>query len=165
LGIDPGSRFTGWGVVRVDGRGELRCLGQGVFALSEREPLALRLCTLAGALEDLVRKFEPSVFSVERVFLGKNVDSAFKLGHARGVVLAVAGRFGAVVHEYATRSAKKMITGNGGAAKEQVQFVVQSLLGIREPSLDATDALALAICHAREMDVRAKFAELGARTN
>jgi len=157
LGIDPGSRFTGWGVLELLAHGELKCLGQGVFELPERRPLAERLALLDSQLDQIVREYAPHFFSVEKVFLGKNPDSAFKLGHARGVVLAVAGRHRISVCEYATRSAKKMITGSGAASKEQVQFVIENLLRIRESSLDATDALALAVCHARELEVRMRF--------
>jgi crossover junction endodeoxyribonuclease RuvC len=163
LGIDPGSRFTGWGVIETEkvGKGprsaELTCLGQGVIELPEKKPLAFRLAAIDEALDKIVRQYRPDVFSVERVFLGKNPDSAFKLGHARGIVLAVAGRHRLTVHEYATRSAKKMLTGNGAATKEQVQFIIENLLRIRESRLDATDALALAVCHAREAEVLARF--------
>ncbi len=155
FGIDPGSRFTGFGV--VDTATGLKCLGQGVIVLPEKKPLSDRLGLLADQLEILVAKFKPTEFSVEKVFMGKNAASAFTLGHARGVSLAIAGRHQLPVFEYATRSAKKMLTGNGAATKEQVQLIVQNLLKIRETRLDATDALALAICHASHTDVKERF--------
>jgi crossover junction endodeoxyribonuclease RuvC len=105
----------------------------------------------------VVEKYNPTCFSVEKVFFGKNADSAFKLGQARGVAIAIAGRRHLPVFEYATRSVKKVLTSNGGATKEQVQLMVERWLNIREPSLDATDALALAICHSRQTEVDERF--------
>ena len=155
LGIDPGSRLTGWGLVESSSRhSDLVCLGQGVIEINEKWPLSDRLGVLLEELESLVRIHKPDAFSVEKVFFGKNADSAFKLGQARGVVLAVAGRHKRPVFEYATRSAKKMLTGYGAATKEQVQMIVQSLLRVRETRLDATDALALAVCHARHAEIK-----------
>jgi crossover junction endodeoxyribonuclease RuvC len=157
IGIDPGSIRTGWGVVTTAPSGksgsDVKCLGFGVIELPERQPLAVRLGKLHQELEVLVQKFKPTAMSIEKIFMAKNADSAFKLGHARGVAMAIAGVHGLDVAEYATRSAKKMLTGSGGANKEQVQFLIQHMLGIRTQSLDATDALCLAVAHARELEV------------
>ncbi len=158
LGIDPGSRFTGWGVVNSQALQSSSsvtraCLGHGVIVLGEKQPLAERLSLLMHELQLIIEKFKPSEMSVEKVFLGRNADSAFKLGHARGVVLAMAGRNRLHLAEYATRFAKKMLTGSGAATKEQVHFVVTNLLRVQTTKLDATDALALAVCHSREREV------------
>ncbi len=96
--------------------------------------------------------------SVEKIFLGRNADSAFKLGHARGVALSLAGQHQLEVGEYATRHVKKMLTGSGAATKEQVQFMIEQLLQTKVKELDATDALALAVCHARKAEVAMMFA-------
>ncbi len=158
FGIDPGSRKTGYGVIEVrDGAsgGEFKALDFGVIALDAGWPLARRLARLNLELTEKMRRWQPHFVAVEKVFLGKNPDSAFVLGHARGVCLQVAGSLEAHVVEYATRSVKKSVTGQGGADKEQVQLVIQALLGVRVPHLDATDALALAVCHGRQVQVDA----------
>lgn len=157
LGVDPGSRFTGWGVISHEvsrqRSGELTCLGHGVLELGETDPLPRRLGRLLEVFRDKIEQYKPDCVAVEKVFMAKNADSAFKLGHARGVILALAGAYALPVHEYATRHAKKMLTGNGAASKEQVMWMVEQMFSLRANSLDATDALALAVCHAREAEV------------
>ncbi|CAM6032083.1 unnamed protein product [Sphagnum compactum] len=108
---------------------------------------------LLAASARLIEKHKPDCLAIEKVFLAKNADSAFKLGHARGVIISVAASQRLPVHEYTTRHAKKMLTGSGAASKEQVQFLIENMLSIRAEKLDATDALALAICHAREAEI------------
>lgn len=157
IGIDPGSLRTGWGAVVAHGS-KIQCLGYGVVDLSAAVTFAERLGRLLGELTQIIQQFQPQAFSVEKVFFGRNADSAFKLGHARGVAIAAAAAHTVPVAEYATRHVKKMLTGSGGASKEQVQFVIQHILRIRADQLDATDALALAICHAREIEVQTAFA-------
>lgn len=155
LGVDPGSRYTGWGIITNSSprSSDLACLGYGVLAIGESEPLSQRLGRLLKLFNETVEQYRPDCLAVEKVFMAKNVDSAFKLGHARGAILAVAGAHGLPVYEYATRHVKKMLTGNGAAGKEQVQWMIEHLLHIQENRLDATDALALAVCHARESEV------------
>lgn len=148
IGIDPGSRVTGYGVIQ-NRDGDLKGLDCGVIQLDEKLPLAVRLNLLAQNLRRVFAKHQPHEIAVERLFLGKNADSAFKLGHARGVCLQVAAEFNADVFEYAARSVKKAVTGSGAAEKEQVQMVIQNLLGLRGPTFDATDALAVAVTHAK----------------
>ncbi len=155
LGVDPGSRFTGWGVVasgRQTQSSESVCLGHGVLSLGETGPLPQRLGKLLALFEEKIEQFQPDALAVEKVFMAKNADSAFKLGHARGVILAVAGAHNLPVYEYATRHVKKMLTGTGAAAKEQVKWVIERLFSLRSESLDATDALALAVCCTREVE-------------
>lgn len=150
LGVDPGSRITGFGVIENDG-GRLTHIRHGVIALDGNLGFSERLAQLAEALAELIAAHRPRHVVLEKIFLGRNVESAFKLGHARGVLMAEAARARVDVHEYAARQVKKGVTGNGGAAKEDVQVVVQSLLGIQGiQRIDASDALALACHHAFE---------------
>lgn len=150
LGVDPGTRVTGFGFIEADGD-RLIHIRHGVIALREKDSLAVRLGELSENLRALMEQHRPRAVAIEQIFLGKNVDSAFKLGHARGVLMSEASKGGAEVFEYATRSMKKGVTGNGGASKEETQMVVQNLLGIHGiAKLDASDALALACHHAFE---------------
>jgi crossover junction endodeoxyribonuclease RuvC len=156
LGIDPGSQFTGFGVVRAypGNGGRIEHVSHGVIALPKVADFHTRIGVLAIELDALLARVKPDMTVVERIFLGKNADSAFKLGHARGVAVASAVRFESVVVEYAARSVKKGITGSGASSKEQVQMILFKLLGIRKPSqLDASDALALAFYHARNLEI------------
>ncbi|MEK6553833.1 MAG: crossover junction endodeoxyribonuclease RuvC [Bdellovibrionota bacterium] len=146
IGIDPGSRVTGYGVIRSEDR-HLEGLACGVIDLGESESLPQRLNELAKNLRTIFKQYKPTQVAVEKIFLGKNPDSAFKLGHARGVCLQIAAEFNAEVFEYATRSVKKTVTGSGAAEKEQVKIVVEGMLKMRCPYLDASDALAVAIAH------------------
>ncbi len=157
MGIDPGSKFTGWGVIATaEAQSQFELRGQGVIALGEGL-FHERLGLLLQRYEDLITIYRPDCVAIEKVFLAKNADSAFKLGHARGVIVAVAARLGIPVYEYATRHAKKMLTGNGAATKEQVQFLIENMFSFRADKLDATDAMALAVCHAREIEIAATF--------
>lgn len=153
LGIDPGSTVTGFGAVRVF-RGQVQLMSYGVIAPPASRPFNERIAIIAGEVDALLERFQPHVTVVERIFLGKNADSAFKLGHTRGATIASAIRYGSDVVEYATRVVKKGITGNGNATKDQVQLVLFAALGLRvKAKLDASDALALAFYHARNIDV------------
>lgn len=156
LGIDPGSRFTGWGIIETDDlNAELSkgaCRDFGVIVLNEKLSFERRMALLFVELNRIITTFLPSEMAVEKVFFGRNADSAFKLGHARGVVLAAAGVHKMVLAEYATRHVKKMLTGSGAASKEQVQCMILHILKVQTDNLDATDALALAVCHGRERE-------------
>jgi crossover junction endodeoxyribonuclease RuvC len=151
LGIDPGSRVTGFGVVRLHtlNTSSLESLGYGVIQLDAKAPFALRMKELGQSLQQVLAKYKPDAVAIEKIFLGKNADSAFKLGHARGVAMYESAVAEAEVFEYATRVVKKGITGKGGASKEEVQVVLERLLGLRQiQRIDASDALALAAHHA-----------------
>ena len=153
LGIDPGSRTTGFGCIEwpetQSWRDRPRLLSCGIIALKGSAELPHRLFELSENLRELFNLWKPQHIVVEKVFLGKNADSAFKLGHARGVVLAEAARCaGAQIHEYATRQVKQGVGGSGAADKLQLQARVQHFLGLAKiDSLDASDALALALFH------------------
>lgn len=159
LGLDPGSRRAGYGVVALE-NGELRVADHGVIVLNENWPLARRLVALASSLDEIYARHKIGHTVVEKIFFGKNADSAFKLGHARGVCLLLAAKHGSEVHEYAARFVKKCVTGAGGASKDHVQLVVRAVLGLRaggEMSFDASDALALAVTHFREFENQARI--------
>lgn len=151
LGLDPGSRVTGYGLIRADG-GRLIHLAHGALVLDAEAPFPARMAELARGVRTLLLEHRPQAVVLERIFLGKNADSAFKLGHARGVLMAEAAQAGADLFEYAARSVKKGVTGRGGAGKEEVQLVVRQLLGLGAISRwDASDALGLACHHAFEL--------------
>ena len=158
LGIDPGTRFAGYGIVAVDGD-RISYVESGVLKLDESDPLAMRLRVLHDGLQTIIRAHKLHTAVVEKIFFGKNADSAFKLGHARGVCLMAAASAGLLVEEYAARYVKKCVTGNGAASKDHVQMIVQASLNIkpRQMAADASDALALAITHARLRDVNARM--------
>ena len=158
LGLDPGTRFAGFGVISVDGD-ELGYIESGVIALNEGDPLALRLKVLNEGLQAIFNRHRIHTTVVEKIFFGKNADSAFKLGHARGVCLMAAASAGVGIEEYAAKYVKKCVTGTGGASKEHVQMIVLAALKMepRPMAADASDALALAITHARLRDVNARM--------
>lgn len=158
LGIDPGTRLTGFGIIDVGERP--RVLAAGVIRLKQTATLEHRLADLHGQLAELFKKFQPDVTVIEKIFYGKNVDSAFKLGHARGVCLMTASQHQSKIEEYAAKYVKKAITGSGAAAKEHVRLIVTQLLRyVPESSeMDVSDALALALCHAQSLEVRQQTA-------
>jgi len=153
MGIDPGSRVTGFGVIGLSGRdAQPVAISHGAIVLPTHESMTLRLGLLVEDLHELLEKYQPDSIAIEKIFLGKSADSAFKLGHARGAVLAEASRWARrakktlEIKEYATRSVKQALTGNGSADKSHVQLAVCRILGLRDISpLDASDALALAV--------------------
>ncbi len=147
MGIDPGSRITGYGVVSKRGRQFKRVAG-GRIRLPQKSSPEARLGKLLVELEKLLEREAPQQIAVEDVFSHRNPRSALMLGQARGVVLAAAGRRGLVVTAYAPAAIKKAVSGHGWAAKEQIQRMVQVLLGLEQiPPEDEADALAVAICH------------------
>lgn len=147
LGIDPGSRVTGYGVVRDLGRGceyvASGCIRTGDGALAERLQIVFR------GVREVIQSYEPVTMGIEKVFMAKNADSALKLGQARGAAIVAAAEAGLEVAEYSATQVKQAIAGSGGAAKEQVQLMVMHLLKLsQKPQMDASDALAIALCHA-----------------
>lgn len=151
LGVDPGSRTTGFGILKIQSEG-VQHLSHGIIQLQEKESFPRRILDLGQDFSQLLRKYQPDHVVIEKIFLGKNADSAFKLGHARGVIMYEALRANAKVFEYATRVVKKSVTGQGGSDKEQVQSVLQWILKIPQiQKLDASDALAMAYHHALEI--------------
>lgn len=158
LGIDPGSRNTGYGIVEVDGDAVTH-VTHGVIQLKESWSLPERLKELQLQLHNLYTRHQIQTTVVEKIFFGKNADSAFKLGHARGVCLLVSAQHGADVAEYAARYVKKCVTGSGAASKDHVQMVVFNLLRVKGPAVqfDASDALSLALTHARVREINTRL--------
>lgn len=147
LGIDPGSRTTGYGVVACRGQ-QVEWLDSGQVALGA-DAMSARLSALFDRLQELFVAWQPAEVAVENVFVCRNVQSALKLGQARGVVLLAAGRHDLDVHEYAPNAIKKAVVGRGHADKAQVQLLIRALLKMRHsPKADEADALAIAVCHA-----------------
>jgi crossover junction endodeoxyribonuclease RuvC len=149
LGIDPGSRFCGYGVIERGLAGRIGYVECGVIEPTRNAPLHLRLAEICDGLTEVVDELRPTHVAVEGVFHGVNARSALQLGHSRGVALMVAGARELDVFEYAPATVKRQVAGNGAATKEQVSAMVRKLCELqRAPRLDATDALAVAICHA-----------------
>lgn len=151
IGLDPGLRFTGWGVITaVDNR--LHFLGCGRIAIPEKQDLAARLCYLHNALTDILRDAQPDHAAVEETFSNTNARSTLKLGMARGVVMLAPAILNIPVGEYAANTVKKSVVGAGHAGKEQIQHMVKMLLPKADfQDADAADALAVAICHAHHL--------------
>ena len=150
IGIDPGSRVTGYGVIDTD-RGRLYFVACGVVKTTPDYPFANRLNEIFEGLNQVIQVHGPAVAAIEEVFLATNPRSALKLGHARGAAVVAAMQNGLSVHDYSPRAIKQAVVGYGQAEKEQVQHMVQVLLELSgRPSPDAADALAVAICHANQ---------------
>ncbi len=148
LGIDPGSRLTGFGVIEYQGS-KLRYITSGCIRIDTSKDLAYRLKQIFDCVSQIISENHPDEFAIEQVFMGKNADSALKLGQARGSAIVAAANQDLPVSEYAARAVKQAVTGKGSAEKEQVQHMVQILLNLPgKPQEDAADALAIAITHA-----------------
>ena len=149
LGIDPGTAVTGYGVVAKAGGSAVSLVECGVVRTSSGETLAVRIRDIYQAVTALIARHEPSVVVVEDVFQGKNVQSALKLGHARGAILLAAAIVEIPIVEYSPREIKKAVVGNGNASKDQVGFMVQQQLRLKDPPspADAADGVAAALCH------------------
>jgi len=149
LGIDPGSRRTGWGVVQLEGT-RFRYIGAGTIAVPEKLPLAKRLRIIHEELGRVVSTHRPEVVAVEEIFFAKYPNAALKLGHARGVALLVAAEAELEVHEYPPAIVKRTVVGRGGADKAQMSRLITAILTLEAPpGEDAADALAVAITHAQ----------------
>jgi crossover junction endodeoxyribonuclease RuvC len=148
LGVDPGSQATGYGVIDRIGS-ELHWVSHGVLRPARSASLALRLAAVMEQLGDVIEQYRPDVASVEDVFVAVSPRSALVLGQARGAVLAAVGAASVPLVQYAPARIKQAVAGNGRAAKDQMQRIVQRLLALAAaPATDAADALAAAICHA-----------------
>ena len=159
LGIDPGSRITGYGVIKQQGR-TFSYLGSGcIKAIAAGDNLADRLQTIFAGVSELIVQFQPDMFAIEQVFMAKNPDSALKLGQARGAAIVAATNAGLSVAEYSARQIKQSVVGTGAADKSQVQHMVKTILKLPgTPQADAADALAVAICHGHSHDSIQKMA-------
>jgi crossover junction endodeoxyribonuclease RuvC len=154
LGIDCGGEYTGYGVVEMLSIGKLCCLTCGAIKLSPREPLPRRLSRIYVQLGAIIGEHQPDQVAIEDVFYALNVKSALKLGQVRGVAMLAAASAGLEVAEYSPLTIKSSVVGYGRAEKQQVQHMVTRLLDLASPPepLDASDALAIAICHLHTAD-------------
>ncbi|MGC2203966.1 MAG: crossover junction endodeoxyribonuclease RuvC [Stellaceae bacterium] len=149
LGLDPGLRHTGWGIIDVAGN-HLTHVADGVVHAAVEQPLAMRLVSLFRQITAVVERFRPDEAAVEETFVNRNPASTLRLGVARGVVLLAPAERGLPVAEYSANLVKKAVVGAGHAEKAQVQLMVRRLLpGCDGGAPDAADALAVAICHAQ----------------
>lgn len=150
LGIDPGLRNLGWGIIDVAGV-RITHVANGILH-SEGDDLARRLCSLHIQLTEVLRAYQPETAAVEHTFVNKDAVATLKLGQARGIALLVPAQFGLDVGEYAPNAVKKTVVGVGHAAKVQVDHMVRlHLPGVKIAGADAADALAVAICHAHHV--------------
>lgn len=153
LGVDPGSRITGYGVVEKKRRGIISVTG-GEITAKGNEPLSVRLKKIYDNLIKIMRVFTPDAVALEDIFYGKNVKSLIKLGHVRGVIILAASHSNIPVFEYTPLEVKKAVVGYGRAEKSQVQKMVRTILNLDKlPPVDTSDALAVAICHTNFLKV------------
>lgn len=146
LGIDPGSRFTGYGVIAQQGH-KFSYLGSGCIKLGDN-PFPVRLKMIYQGVSQLIEQYSPDSFAIEQVFMAHNPDSALKLGQARGAAIVAATMADLPVSEYSARQVKQAVVGKGAAQKSQVQHMVTHILKLpATPQADAADALAIAMCH------------------
>ncbi|MCR6632598.1 MAG: crossover junction endodeoxyribonuclease RuvC [Magnetospirillum sp.] len=158
LGLDPGLRITGWGIVDADGS-RLRHVADGVIRSDDKLTLAERLVQLHQGVLAVIAQWGTEEAAVEQTFVNKNPESTLKLGQARGAVLLAPALSGLMVGEYAPASVKQAVVGTGRAQKEQVGMMVRTLLpGCLVQSPDAADALAVAICHAHHLNTARRLA-------
>jgi len=149
LGIDPGTRIMGYGVIRIKDN-KLSVIRYGIINLTKYANQALKLKRIAERVNELIESYMPDEMALEAPFYGKNVQSMLKLGRAQGVAMATALIKGIPIAEYAPRKVKMVVTGSGSASKEQVAAMLKAILNLKpekEIKLDATDALGVAVCH------------------
>ncbi len=161
LGIDPGSRKTGFGVIQHTVGGP-EYVASGTIRLDTALDLPDRLKQIFDHVSDIIQRHNPQEFAIEQIFMARNANSALKLGHARGAAIVAAGVNELPVYEYEARKVKQSVVGKGSATKQQVQHMVRILLNLpASPAEDAADALAVALCHANTQQHLIKMA--GAR--
>lgn len=162
LGIDPGTRVLGYGLIDDDGR-RFRLLDSGCVRAVARRPLSERLHRIGDELRGVLERLRPDVVAIEQAFYGRNVAALIALGEGRGVVLYCAAALGVPIHEYSPAEVKKAVTGRGGARKESVGEMVRALVaGVSDARHDVTDALAVAVCHAQRRHLLAAGEAFGA---
>lgn len=163
LGIDPGSRITGYGVIQQIGN-KFEYLGSGCIRVQGDE-MASRLHQIYNGVSEIIQQFKPDSFAIEQVFMAKNPDSALKLGQARGAAIVAATNAFLPVSEYSARQIKQSVVGKGNAEKAQVQHMVTYLLKLTAtPQADAADALAVALCHGHTQQSLIKLAGQASKT-
>ncbi len=147
LGVDPGSRVTGYGLVEKENN-QMTCIHAGTISSPAKLPFYERIHKIFQSMVEIMNHYRPQEMAIEDIFFAKNVKSSLKLGHARGAVLIAAVQCGIKIFEYTPLEIKKSTVGYGRATKEQVRSMVQIILNLKDkPNLDTSDALATAICH------------------
>jgi crossover junction endodeoxyribonuclease RuvC len=149
IGVDPGTIFTGFGIVDYD-KIDLKYVAAGVIKMPAVKEIAPRLEKIYNELDKLIKQHRPDEFALETAFYGKNIQSTLKIGYARGVSMLAAIHNGVPIKEYSPREIKKAVVGKGASSKEQVQYMIKKLLALNKTKMkfDESDALAVAICHA-----------------
>lgn len=149
LGVDPGTNFTGFGIIKNEKNNFIRVIN-GIIKLPSTNSLSAKLEIIYNELDKLIKIYRPDEFAIETAFFGKNVQSAMKIGYARGVSILAAVHNKVPTSEYSPREIKKSVVGNGAASKEQVYFMIDTLLELKKEKMkfDESDALAVALCHA-----------------
>ncbi len=149
IGIDPGTNITGYGIIKFSGN-SLKRIDSGIIRLPSSKSIHNRLEIIYDELFKLLKRYKPDEFAIETAFYGKNVQSAMKIGYARGVSILAAVHNGISVSEYSPREIKKSVVGKGAASKQQVNYMIKNILGLPDAKMksDESDALAIAICHA-----------------
>lgn len=163
VGIDPGSRITGYGLIEQTGS-QCRYIDSGCIRMGEEPSIPERLRIIFNGVSEIIRLYQPDQASIEQVFMARNPDSALKLGQARGAAISALVTRDIAVSEYSARQIKLAVVGVGAAQKTQVQHMVMRLLKLeKEPQADAADALAAAICHAHASTNLIRMAASGLR--
>ena len=157
LGSDPGFVQTGFGIISVNNK-KIDMIDYGVIKPNAKVDLPKRLLTIHEDVKSIIDQYSPKIVVIEDIFYGKNIKSALKLGQARGAAMVASASEKIPIYEYSAKKIKQAITGNGNASKEQIQFMVKSILNLKSlpKPIDASDALAIAICHCqqfRELDL------------
>ena len=152
LGIDPGSRITGYGVIETNGTA-IRYIASGCIRM-QSEGFPQRLKQIFDGVTEIIALYQPQHMAIEQVFMHKNPDSALKLGQARGAAICATMNQDLQVFEYSAREVKQILVGKGNADKQQVQYMVKILLALQgDMQIDASDALAIALCHSRHQEI------------
>ncbi|MCF7858975.1 MAG: crossover junction endodeoxyribonuclease RuvC [Candidatus Cloacimonetes bacterium] len=148
LGIDPGSRNVGYGILQIQKR-TILAAGCDTINVNSKLEIPQRLVEIYSEINKVLKEYKPEVAAIETIFYGKNIKSAFTLGHARGVIMLALAQQEIEIAEYTPREVKKSVVGNGNASKDQVEYMVQKILNLnsKPKSQDAADALAIALCH------------------
>ncbi len=158
LGIDPGSRVTGYGIIKVVGNSQ-EYVASGCIKTTDKSTLPERLDVIFQGVTQIINEYVPAELAIERIFMARSAESALKLGHARGVAIVAAVNQGLPVFEYEARKIKQAVVGSGAASKSQIQHMVMTLLNLpKKPQSDAADALAIAICHSNTQHNLARLA-------
>ncbi len=163
LGVDPGSLATGIGIIEAQGR-KLKLIHSDTIKTHSKQPFAERLKTIHEGVQKAIEQYDPTALSLEDIFFATNAKSTIKLGQTRGVILLAGAQSKIEIHEYSPLEVKQSIVGYGRADKKQVQAMVMQLLGLKSKpgSLDASDALAVAICHLNNFSTKKKLQQAGA---